>query len=265
MTKKEGGKYVPFVWGPEQQAAFDLLKIAFTLAPILCHFDYNREIIVATDASDYVLAGILSQYDDEGIFHPVAFYSKKHSPAECNHGIYNKELLAIVRAFEEWRPHLEGYCHPMRVLSDHKNLEYFMITKLLNRRQARWSEFLSRFDFRITYRPGKAGKKPDALTWRSGDLPKEGDERLLANQHAILKPQNLSDVHQDRGMKLLANDFPDAGQPDAGRMDILGAEWIQVPDAGQPDAGRMDVPGTERIDVAHTGQPDARWMDIPGA
>jgi len=52
MTKKEGGKYVPFVWGPEQQAAFDLLKKAFTSAPILRHFDYDREIIVETDASD---------------------------------------------------------------------------------------------------------------------------------------------------------------------------------------------------------------------
>jgi len=42
------------------------------------------------------------------------------------------------------------------------------------------------------YRPGKAGGKPDALTWRSGDLPKEGDERLLANQQAVLKPHNVT-------------------------------------------------------------------------
>jgi len=108
MTKKEGGKYVPFLWGQEQQAAFDLLKKAFTSAPILRHFDYNREIIVEMDASDYVSASILSQHDDDGVLHPVAFYSKKHSPAECNYEIYDKELMAIVRAFEEWRPHLEG-------------------------------------------------------------------------------------------------------------------------------------------------------------
>ena len=170
MKKKEGGKYVPFVWRLEQQAAFNLLKKAFTSAPIVHHFDYNREIIVETDASDYVSAGILSQYDGQGIFHPVAFYSKKQSPTECNYEIYDKELLAIVCAFKEWRPHLEGLRYPAQVLSDHKNLEYFMSTKLLNCRQARWSEFLSRFDFRITYRPGKAGEKPDTLTQRSGDL-----------------------------------------------------------------------------------------------
>jgi hypothetical protein len=53
-----------------------------------------------------------------------------------------------------------------------------MTTKMLNRRQARWSEFLSRYNFRIIYRPGKQGEKPDTLTRRSEDLPKEGDERL---------------------------------------------------------------------------------------
>ena len=83
--------------------------------------------------------------------------------------------MAIVRAFEEWRPELEGSPSPVEVITDHKNLEYFMSTKILSRRQARWSEFLSRFNYQITYRPGKAGGKPDALTRRLGDLPKEGD------------------------------------------------------------------------------------------
>jgi hypothetical protein len=87
--------------------------------------------------------------------------------------------MAIVKAFEEWRPELEGALHPIQVLSDHKNLEYFMSTKLLNRRQTRWAEYLSRFNFKIIYRPGKAGGKPDALTRRSGDLPQGGDERLI--------------------------------------------------------------------------------------
>ena len=79
----------------------------------------------------------------------MAFYSKKNSPTECNYEIYDKELRAIIRAFEECRLHLEGLRNPIQVLSNHKNLEYFMSTKLLNRQQARWSEFLSHFDFRI--------------------------------------------------------------------------------------------------------------------
>jgi len=92
-----------------------------------------------------------------------------------------------------------------------------------------------------------------------------GDERLLANQHAILKPQNLSDLHRDGGMKLLANNFPDAGQLDTGWMDIPGDEQIDVPDVGQLDAGRMDLPDAEWIDVPDAGQPDAGRMDVPDA
>jgi hypothetical protein len=99
--------------------------------------------VVETDASDFVAGGVLSQTDEENVLYPVAYFSKKHSPAECNYEIYDKELLAIVRAFEEWCPHLASAPESIKVLTDHKNLEYFMTTKLLNRRQARWSEFLS--------------------------------------------------------------------------------------------------------------------------
>src|SRR5690606_39892662 len=81
-----------FEWDSTCEAAFTALKQQFTTAPILRHFDPDREVLVETDASDYVSAGILSQRDDCGTLHPVAFYSKKHSPAECNYEIYDKEL-----------------------------------------------------------------------------------------------------------------------------------------------------------------------------
>jgi transposase InsO family protein len=161
---------------------------------------------VETDASDYVSAGVLSQYDDDGILHPVAFFSKKHSPAECNYEIYDKELMAIVRAFEEWRLELQSVENPIQVLTDHKHLEYFTTTKLLNRRQARRSQFLSQFDFRIIYCPGKSGGKPDALTRRSGDLLKEGDNddaRTTENLSIVIKPHQL--VAALNSVYLLAN------------------------------------------------------------
>jgi hypothetical protein len=76
---------------------------------------------------------VLSQYDDDGILHVVAYFSKKHALVECNYEIYNKKLMPIVRAFEEWRPELQSVINPIYVLSDHKNLEYFTTMKLLNR------------------------------------------------------------------------------------------------------------------------------------
>jgi hypothetical protein len=80
----------------EQQMAFDTLKATFTLAPILAHFDPDWDIIVEMDASDYVSTGVLSQYDDNNVLHPMAYFSKKHSPTECNYKIYDKELMAII-------------------------------------------------------------------------------------------------------------------------------------------------------------------------
>ena len=59
--------------------------------------------------------------------------------------------MAIVRAFAHWRAELQSVENPIQKLSDHKNLEYSMTSKLLNLRQARWAEFLSRFNFKITY------------------------------------------------------------------------------------------------------------------
>ena len=191
LTKKG----VKFTWSRNCERAFQDLKIAFTSAPILRHFDPTKEIFVETDASDFVSSGILSQKDDNGVLHPVAFLSKKHSESECNYEIYDKELLAIIRCFEDWRPELEGAAHPITVLTDHRNLEYFMTTKQLSRRQVRWSEFLSQFQFQIRHRPGKKSGKPDALTRRSQDLPhSEDDSRLQHQNQTLLKPYHLPDI-----------------------------------------------------------------------
>jgi hypothetical protein len=82
-------KDVPCEWLEYQQRAFEVMVLKFTTAPILRHFNHSREVVIETDASDYVSAGVLSQGDDEGVLHPVAFFSKKHSPAECTYGIYD--------------------------------------------------------------------------------------------------------------------------------------------------------------------------------
>ena len=77
------------------------LKRAFVTALVLAHFNPNREVLVKADASDYVSAGVLSQRDDEGVLYSIAFFSKKHSPAEYNYEIYDKKLITIVRYFKE--------------------------------------------------------------------------------------------------------------------------------------------------------------------
>ena len=168
----------PWALNSPEQRSFEALKKAFTTAPTLAHFDPDKKTWLETDASDYVIAAVLSQENVQGVLKPVAFLSRKMSPAECNYDIYDKELMAIVRAFEEWRPKLSGTPveNPIAVISDHKNLQYFMTSKQLNARQARWAEFLVNFNFRISYHPGKQGTKPDSLTKRVGDLLEGPDD-----------------------------------------------------------------------------------------
>src|SRR6202041_1712174 len=141
------------------------------------------------DASDYAIAAILSITLPNGEIHPVAFHSRTLSTSKLNYDTHDKELLAIFEAFNKWRHYLEGSGSPIDVVTDHKNLEYFSTTKLLTRRQARWSEFLSQFNLVICFRPGKLGTKPDSLTRRWDVYPKEVDR-----DYTKVNPQNFHPV-----------------------------------------------------------------------
>jgi len=153
-------------WDDDQQTAFETLKQRFTSAPILLMPDFSKPFRLETDASDYDYGTILSQQSDNGHWLPVAYMSKQMLPAEHNYVIYDKELLTIIEALKLWHHYLEGSPHPVEIWSDHKNLEYFRSAQSLNRRQARWSLFLSCFRFTISHRAGTLNKA-DHLTQRS--------------------------------------------------------------------------------------------------
>src|SRR5271154_7105841 len=124
LTKKDR----KFHWGETCHTAFHLLKRRFTTAPILATFDPEKHIVLETDASDFAIGMCISQPDEKGRLHPVAYHSRKMSPAELNYEIHDKELLAIVEAFKEWRAYLEGSKYQVEVKTDHKNLVYFTTT-----------------------------------------------------------------------------------------------------------------------------------------
>ncbi|KAH9275221.1 hypothetical protein BASA83_002451 [Batrachochytrium salamandrivorans] len=176
-----------FVWGHEQEKSLQALKDAFAHSDFLTHPDETRPFIVETDASDYAISGVLSQYDDTDVLRPIAFYARQMNSAERNYEIYDKELLAVVDSFKHWRHFLQGGHHPVTVLCDHKNLEYFMTTKKLTRRQARWSLELSEYDFTLTHRPGKLNGRADPLSCRHDYL----SENDTSNFQRILDPKKL--------------------------------------------------------------------------
>jgi hypothetical protein len=164
--------------------AFDDVKQAFLTSTVLAHPDESKPYIVETDASDYAISGILSQFDHQNELRPVAFYSRQMLPAERNYEIYDKELLAIYACFTQWRHFLQGARNPVTVLTDHNNLTYFMSTKQLTKRQVRWAEFFADFNFTITHRPGVRSGKPDLLSRRPDYYVKEEPTNFMKLLHA---------------------------------------------------------------------------------
>jgi len=139
LTQKD----IPWKFNFSCQDAFNFLKKTFTSTLIITHWIPNAQLIMETDASDYALTAILSIVNKDNEVYPVAFHSCTFTVVELNYDTHDKELLAIFKAFKIWQHHLEGLVYPIDIVTDHKNLKYFSITKMLTQRQIQWSKYLS--------------------------------------------------------------------------------------------------------------------------
>jgi hypothetical protein len=188
LTKKA----VSFYWGPLQHAAFENLKTLMCRKPILKQPDYEAPFFLATDASAYGVGAVLSQEGETNprtkkpTQHPIAYYSSTFIPAERNYDIYERELLAVLKSLEHWRPHLAATETPVTVLTDHANLTFWKNPHKVNRRVARWFATLQDYNLLIKHVPGKLHAAPDMLS-RRPDADK-GDED---NQDLTLLPPEL--------------------------------------------------------------------------
>src|SRR5260221_1061983 len=162
-------------WGAAEQQAFDTLKSTITSAPMLAFPSKSGPFHLECDASNFATGAVLSQQQEDRLFHPIGFMSKSFSNTERNYQIHDKEMLAIMHALEEWRHFLEGSNQKFEIHTNHKNLSYFQEAHKLNRCQARWSLYLSRFDFVLTHKPGRQMGRPDALS-RQVDHPRGADD-----------------------------------------------------------------------------------------
>jgi hypothetical protein len=152
-------------WGSSEASAFRKLKELVTSTPVLTTPADDQPFRIKANSSDYATSVVLSQLlTEDGKWHLIAYYSKSLSETERNYEIHDKEMLAIIRVLDKWRHFLEGAPHKVEIWTDHKNLEYFMSAKKLNRRQACWFLTLARFDFLMHHRPGKTMGKSDALS-----------------------------------------------------------------------------------------------------
>ncbi|MBW0560690.1 hypothetical protein O181_100405 [Austropuccinia psidii MF-1] len=161
---------------PIALSQFQLLKEAFTTAPILSHFNPSLPTIVETNASDHALGAVLIQVNYSGK-HPIAFDSHQLLPAELNYEIHDKELLGIVWALKLWR--------------------------------ARWAEFLSEFHFTITYRPGRLANLPDALSRRDNVYPERGVDFISKNHQSFHQLIKQDGIQESRFFSIKVETFSD--------------------------------------------------------
>ncbi|KAM4056977.1 retrotransposon nucleocapsid protein [Hirsutella rhossiliensis] len=182
-------KGTAFHWGRAENEAFQELKRRFCESPVLKQWDPSLPTFLETDCSGYALGGVLSQEGPDGRRHACAFFSKRLSPAEYNYPIHDKEMLAIMRCLDNWNAELRS-CGPFTILTDHRNLEYFMTRQKLTERQSRWAAELSQFDFKLEYRPGSEAVVPDALSRREQDKPQGIDDEREQGRMIQLIPDS---------------------------------------------------------------------------
>ncbi|KAJ9524804.1 hypothetical protein QJQ45_024408 [Haematococcus lacustris] len=155
--------------------AFNALKQALCSTLVLALPDPNQPFEVWSDASLVGTGGVLLQGG-----RVVAYTSHKFSPAQMKYTTGEQELLGIIRALQEWRCYLDGAVH-VTIVTDHNPLIYLKTQTNLSRRQARWMEFLARFNHHIEYKSGKGNvadplSRNPALTYQMTSTGSDDDD-----------------------------------------------------------------------------------------
>jgi len=226
-------KHTPFHWGQAQEKSFRMLQQAMCTSPVLFQPDYSRQFYLQTDASAYGLGAVLSQEhpsEKKGPtakpkLHPVAYYSATFTPTERNYDIYERELLAIMKALNHWRSYLGWTVMPFIILTDHANLQYWKAPQNLTRRTARWHADLQEYDYILKYIPGKENVPSDFLSRPpladKGDTDNQAVTMIpgerIATARATIEVPPILEVR--RGLLHAYHDHPIAGHP--GRDETL--------------------------------------------
>jgi hypothetical protein len=193
------------LWTPKHTQAFQAVKQALTLAAqdTLALFDFGSKaaLVMETDASDIGISAILSQTNQDGKLRPIAYLSRRLSPAERNYSVTERELLAIIFGVSKIRSYLIG--RPLKVFTDHIALKFLLDSSSVsqsNKRVIRWTLALSQFEISIYHRPGAENANADALSRLpiDNEVDVNQDEFELPPAHSVLylndPPQVISRV-----------------------------------------------------------------------
>ncbi len=192
-------KNISFMWTEKAEEAFKKLKKLFIFQSVLIMFESEKLITLEINTSDEAIEACISQSDDKKRLHLIAFHSRKLTDAELNYEIHDKKLLAIVDSFKQWRVYLKEFKHQIQVYTNHKNLLYFTITKVLNQRQIRWSKELSSYNFQIQYWKKSENSKIDVLSRKADHMT----DKSQVNQTILQENSNDSIVYNKQNAATL--------------------------------------------------------------
>ena len=207
LTKKT----TPWHWGESQHKAFEELKMQMCSGPVLIQPDMNKQFTLHVDASAYSVGTVLSQKGNhttttlaqcqKPVLHPVAYYSATFTPTKQNYNIYERELLAVMKALAHWRHYLGWTKTSFIIHTDHANLQYWKSPRNLNCHIARWHADLQEYDYILEYIPGKTNTTANALSRPPGKDHGEEDNKDIT----IIPPHRARTAKTLKGRTIVPN------------------------------------------------------------
>ena len=259
----------PFQWTPLLDKCFQSIKVLACKAPILKPIDFNNPdpVWVVTDGSKIGIGAVYGQGQDWCTCHPAGFLSKKFSNAQQHYRTHEHKTITVLEALMKWEDKLLG--QRFTLVTDHKGLEYFLTQPNLSARQARWWEFLSRFDYDTVHVPGETNRVADCLSrYYESDGPNETHpEEEYVNADKRLDPEGktlpterfveirtaglrhsecLKDKPQQHVVE--SNDMNKGGETRPSPIDMDDVEDMCVMDTG-PDGSTLRAHVEKALDI----------------
>ena len=273
---KVSGSRSQWYWGPDQEQAFEKVKIALSKAPVLCAFDLSRRHRVSADASRNAVGAVLLQLTEGNVWQPVEYASRKMSEAEERYAMIEKEALAITWACEKFDYYLVG--RKFEVETDHKPLISLLGEKDLSALPVRVQRFkmrLMRYDYTIFHTPGEQMYLADSLSRPNGKLDSENEmgssedvntavvssvttDNFTDSLTMELRSEMLKDDEVAECLKFVTEGWPRGGKRLGSELLKLysAREWLTVRDGLLFFRDRVYIPRSMRklyLEKCHVG------------
>uniref|UniRef100_A0A8C5P7E0 Reverse transcriptase RNase H-like domain-containing protein n=1 Tax=Leptobrachium leishanense TaxID=445787 RepID=A0A8C5P7E0_9ANUR len=274
-------KETKWIWGCEQKEAFEKSKNLLQSDALLVHYDINKPIILACDASPYGVGAVLSHRLEDGSERPIGFVSRTLNAAEKNYSQIEKEGLAVIFGVRKFHTYLYG--RQFTIVTDHKPLislfnELKEAPQMASLHIQRWAVTLCRYEYSIVYKAGKDHQNADGLS----RLPVAGDEvetsadeeRVLLleeNGVPLIKAEHVRKWTDSDTVLAQVREFILRGWPKRGDKSMFGAYAKRKEElSGQAGCvlwgARVVIPPPGRTNLLkqlHTNQPGIIRMKGP--